>query len=137
MIKGSPFAQHFTRTGTIFGMSKPIPASGSLGTNSFEEGVPVLPQYVRSLLKVRVPVVVTLATTQRPLNRILELSPGAIIQFSKPCDEPLTLSVGNREVAVGDAVKVGDKFGLRISSMVMPEERFWALRGKRDDGTAG
>lgn len=118
-------------------MSKPIPASGTQGANSFDEGVPILPQYVRSLLKVRVPVVVTLATTQRPLNRILELSPGAIIQFSKPCDEPLTLSVGNREVAVGDAVKVGDKFGLRISSMVMPEERFWALRGKRDDGAAG
>ena len=115
-------------------MSKPVPASNSTAGNSFEEGVPILPSYVRSLLKVRVPVVVTLAETKRPLNKILELSPGEIIQFAKPCDEPLTLSVGNRDVAVGDAVKVGDKFGLRISSMVMPEERFWALRGKRDQG---
>ena len=118
-------------------MSKPLPPSTSTGLNSFEEGVPILPSYVRSLLKVRVPVVVTLATTKRPLNKILELSPGEIIQFTKPCDEPLTLSVGNRDVAVGDAVKVGDKFGLRISSMVMPEEKFWALRGKRDVGPEG
>ena len=115
-------------------MSQPVPPSHTTSGNSFEEGVPILPPYVRSLLKVRVPVVVTLATTKRPLNKILELSPGEIIQFTKPCDEPLTLSVGNRDVAVGDAVKVGDKFGLRISSMVMPEERFWALRGKRDQG---
>ena len=115
-------------------MSKPLPPSTPPGENSFEEGVQILPSYVRSLLKVRVPVVVTLAETKRPLNKILELSPGEIIQFTKPCDEPLTLSVGNRDVAVGDAVKVGDKFGLRISSMVMPEERFWALRGKREQG---
>lgn len=115
-------------------MSQPLPPSSASHGNAFEEGVPALPNYTRSLLKVRVPVVVTLATTQRPLKRILELSPGAIIQFSKPCDEPLTLSIGNREVAVGDAVKVGDKFGLKITSMVMPEERFWALRGKREDG---
>jgi len=115
-------------------MSKPLPPSNPSSGGSFEERIPILPPYVRSLLRVRVPVVVTLATTQRPLNKILELSPGEIIQFAKPCDEPLTLSVGNRDVAVGDAVKVGDKFGLRISSMVMPEERFWALRGKRDPG---
>ena len=44
-------------------------------------------------------------------------------------------------VAVGDgkvldngdlrplAVKVGDKFGLRLTSMIMPDERFWTVRG--------
>jgi flagellar motor switch protein FliN len=115
-------------------MSNPAPSSRVPNVQSFEEGVPILPPYIRSLLKVRVPVVVTLATTQQSLKKILELSPGSIIQFDKPCDEPLTLSVGSRDVAVGDAVKVGEKFGIRITSMVMPEERFWALRGKREQG---
>jgi flagellar motor switch/type III secretory pathway protein FliN len=98
---------------------------------SFDEGVRFLPPYIRSLLHVKVPVVVSLAESQRPLKKVLELGPGSILQFSKPCDEPLTLSVGNRDIAVGEAVKVGDKFGLRITSMVLPEEEFWALRGTR------
>ena len=81
------------------------------------------------------PVVVTLATTRRPVSSVLELAPGTILQFSKPCDDPLTLSVGGCDVAVGETVKVGEKFGLRITSMVMPEEKFEAVRPRsRSDG---
>jgi flagellar motor switch protein FliN/FliY len=95
-----------------------------------------LPAYSRSLLRVGVPVVVTLATTRRPVSSVIQLAPGAILQFSKPCDEPLTLSVGGCEVAVGETVKVGEKFGLRISSMLMPQEKFQRVlprQGTRPD----
>lgn len=87
-----------------------------------------LPAYTRSLLKIRVPVIVTLAEKRQPLKRIIELGPGAIIQFDKSCDETLDLQVGDHRVAVGEAVKVGDKFGLRITSMALPDERFEPLR---------
>jgi flagellar motor switch protein FliN/FliY len=91
------------------------------------EEISRLPAYTRSLLRVPVPVVVTLAATPRPVSKVLEIGPGTLLFFKKPCDEPLTLSVGDREIAVGDAVKVGDKFGLRITSMVLPDERFEPL----------
>jgi flagellar motor switch protein FliN len=87
-----------------------------------------LPLYSRSLLKIKVPVVVTLARKRQPLSRILELGPGAIIQFDKSCDAMLELDVAARSVALGEAVKVGDKFGLRISSITLPEERFIPLK---------
>ena len=90
-----------------------------------------LPSYSRSLLKIEVPVVVTLATTRLPVSRILDMGPGTIVHFDKSYDSPLTLSVGHCDVAVGDAVKVGDKFGLRISSMVMPQEKFEPVRPKK------
>lgn len=83
-----------------------------------------LPNYARSLLRIKVPVVVTLAEKRQPLDRIIELGPGLIIQFEKSCEEMLDLAVGDCRVATGEAVKVGDKFGLRITSMVLPEERF-------------
>jgi len=83
-----------------------------------------LPSYTRTLLRITVPVVVTLARKRQSLSRILELSPGSIIQFDKPCEEMLDLMIGNRPVAVGEAVKVGDKFGLRVTSISSPEERF-------------
>ncbi len=87
-----------------------------------------LPLYSRSLLRIKVPVVVTLARKRQPLSRILELGPGAIIQFDKSCDAMLELDVAARSVALGEAVKVGDKFGLRINSITLPEERFIPLK---------
>ncbi len=93
--------------------------------------MPDLPAYTRSLLKVRVPVVVTLANKRQPLGRIVELGPGSIIQFEKSCEEMLDMDVGDCHVASGEAVKVGDKFGLRITSMVLPKERFTAVKSKQ------
>jgi hypothetical protein len=87
-----------------------------------------LPPYSRSLLRIKVPVIVTLARKRQPLSRILELGPGAIIQFDKSCDAMLELDVATRSVALGEAVKVGDKFGLRISSITLPEERFAPMK---------
>jgi flagellar motor switch protein FliN/FliY len=83
-----------------------------------------LPPYARSLLRIPVTVLVTLATTRLPVRRVMEMAPGTILHLGKPCDEPLTLCVGSCEIAVGETVKVGEKFGLRISSMLMPREKF-------------
>jgi flagellar motor switch/type III secretory pathway protein FliN len=88
-----------------------------------------LPAYSRSLLKIQVPVTVTLAKSRQPVRNIVDLVPGSILQFNKTCDETLTLEVGNQTVAEGETVKVGDKFGLRVTSIVMPDERFFPVAG--------
>lgn len=87
-----------------------------------------LPKYTRSLLKIDVPLRVVLAEKKQSLAAIMELGPGSIIQFTKSCEDLLELHVENQIVAQGEAVKVGDKFGLRITSMVMPEERFLTIK---------
>jgi flagellar motor switch protein FliN len=92
-----------------------------------------LPSYARSLLRIQVPVVVTLATTRQPVSRVLDLAPGTILHFAKACDDPLTLSVGRCDVAVGETVKVGDKFGLRLTSMVMPSEKFASVAARAEN----
>lgn len=83
--------------------------------------------YSRSLLRIKVPVSVTLAAARKPIGQIVELGPGAILQFDKSCEEMLELNVGDQVVAEGEAVKVGDKFGLRIDSLVPPDERFHSV----------
>ncbi len=89
-----------------------------------------LPPYSRSLLKVRVPVHVVLASHKESLKNVVELAAGTIIKFEKGCDEPLHLYVGNQRVAEGEAVKIGDKFGFRLSSMTMPDEHFQKAKPK-------
>ena len=77
-----------------------------------------LPTYARGLLRIQVPLQVTLASQRKSIQEIIELGPGSIVKFDKTCDEPLELSIGDRAIAQGEVVKVGDKFGLRISGLV-------------------
>jgi flagellar motor switch protein FliN len=95
----------------------------------------VFPLLTRSLLRIRLPLEVTLARTRKPLLELLQLCPGAIIQFDKSCEEPLDLSINGHVIARGVAVKVGDKFGLRILEMTPPPERYIVLgpRSSRED----
>jgi flagellar motor switch/type III secretory pathway protein FliN len=81
-----------------------------------DSGSPV-PAYHRSVLKVNVPVAVTVARKKETVGVITNLVPGSIIAFEKPCDEPLELEVANQRIAAGEAVKVNDKFGLRITAI--------------------
>ena len=83
-------------------------------TTVVDEQLANLPTYARGLLRISVPVTVTLASQRKAIHEIIELGPGSIVKFDKTCDEPLELSVGNRIIATGEVVKVGDKFGLRI-----------------------
>ena len=69
-----------------------------------------------------------MARQKQPLSNIFELGHGSIIQFDKSYDQPLVLEAGNRAIAEGEAVKVGDKFGIRLTSIVLPDERFWTVR---------
>lgn len=83
-----------------------------------------LPPYARHLLKIKVPVMVNLVAKKQTIQEIMELGPGAIVNFDKSCNDPLELMVGNRRVALGSAVKVGDKFGIEITEISLPDEVF-------------
>jgi flagellar motor switch protein FliN/FliY len=95
---------------------KPTDSESQLPNN--EGPLAELPTYARGLLKIRVPVQVTLASQRKSIQEIIELGPGSIVRFDKTCDEPLDLTVGDRVIAIGEVVKVGDKFGLRIGGLV-------------------
>lgn len=90
-----------------------------------------LPPYARSLLRIKVPVVVTLARKKHPISKIVEIGPGTILQFNKSCEQLLELEVNGHEIGAGEAVKVGEKFGLRVVSMKLPDERFASVNTRR------
>jgi flagellar motor switch protein FliN/FliY len=83
-----------------------------------------LPGYSRSLLKIDVPVSVELASKKETLHEVISLAPGSIIKFDKGCEQLLRLVVGKNAVAEGEAVKVGEKFGFRVTAMLLPPEHF-------------
>ncbi len=86
-------------------------------TSPGAEGDPATAARIRRLLKLPVKVVVKLAEKRMPLGQYLTLSPGAIVTFDKSCEDLLDLYVNNSLYARGEAVKIGEKFGLKINEV--------------------
>ncbi len=82
---------------------------------------------VNRLLRLRVPVIVQLATRQMEIAAVRDLSVGAIIEFEKPVEEPLDLLVNNQRVGRGVCVKVGENFGLRVTEICNRADRVRSL----------
>ena len=70
---------------------------------------------VRRILGLEVPIIVKLAERKLMLSEVMRLGTGAIIEFFKSSNEPLELLINNKVIAIGEAVKVGENFGLRIT----------------------
>lgn len=78
---------------------------------------PAKREFWKSLLRIQADVAVVLAQQPMAIDRVLHFVPGMMIQFDKSCDSPLALEVDGQKVAEGEVVKVGDKFGLRITEV--------------------
>lgn len=61
--------------------------------------------------------IVKLAERKLLLSEVMRLGVGAIIEFVKSSEEPLELLINNKTIAAGEAVKVGENFGLRIKQV--------------------
>src|SRR5580698_2963659 len=70
---------------------------------------------IHRIMGLQVPIIVKLAERKLNVNEVMRLGTGAIIEFSKSSDEPLELMVNNKVVGLGEAVKVGENFGLRLT----------------------
>jgi flagellar motor switch protein FliN len=61
------------------------------------------------------------------LKDLLKMGEGYIIELDKLAGEPLDLYVNSRLIAKGEAVMVGDKFGIRLTDVVSPIDRIEQL----------
>ena len=79
------------------------------------------------LLDVNLPISIELGRTTMKIKDILNLGPGAVVELKKLAGEPVDLLVNNKVVARGEVVVVDENFGLRITSLLSPEERLRSL----------
>ncbi len=78
---------------------------------------------LRRIRGLNVPVIVTLAERRIELDELLCLGPGSLITFDKPCEDLLEMLVNDKIYARGEAVKIGEKFGLKISEVGYKPQR--------------
>ncbi len=57
------------------------------------------------------------------LKDLLKMGEGYVIELDKLAGEPLDLYVNSRLIARGEAVMVGEKFGIRLTDVVSTSDR--------------
>lgn len=76
---------------------------------------------------VEIELAVELGRRQMPLQDILRLTNGSIIELDKLAGEPLQIYANNRLIAEGEAVVIDDQFGVRITRLASSNKRARAL----------
>ncbi len=79
------------------------------------------------ILDIPLNVTVELGKVKMPVNELLQLGQGSIIELSKQVGEPLDIYVNNKLVAKGEVVILDEKFGIRVADIINPAERVRSL----------
>jgi flagellar motor switch protein FliN/FliY len=70
------------------------------------------------LLDMDVPVTVAVGQTEISIQKLLKLSPGAVIKLDKSIAEPVDLYIKEAKFATGQVVVVEDKFAIKIKEIL-------------------
>lgn len=79
------------------------------------------------ILGILVPVSAVLAERLLPVEAILQIRPGTILEFDVPFGSDLSIRIGDHMLGHGQAVKVGEHFGLRVTAIETVRQRIEAM----------
>lgn len=82
---------------------------------------------LQTILQLEVPIIVQVGRRKLALDDVMAFGPGAIIELDRSAEDHLDLLVNNKPVGSGVAVKVGENFGVRITTIDSAEDRIEAL----------
>ena len=78
---------------------------------------------ISMLLDIPVTLSMEIGQTKISINELLKLGKDSVIELQRMAHEPLDVLVNGTLVAHGEAVVVGDRFGIRLTDVISPQER--------------
>lgn len=87
-----------------------------------------VPENLAVIMDIELTATARLGKVEVPLAEVLNYGPGSIIELGHLVDEPVELLVNGKLIARGDVVVVDERFGLRITEIISPQERIESLR---------
>jgi len=91
--------------------------------SSARTGQSALARELEFLYDVPLQVSVEVGRARILLKDLLQMGEGYVVELDKLAGEPLDLYVNSRLIARGEAVKVGDKFGIKLTEVVSQSDR--------------
>jgi flagellar motor switch protein FliN len=80
------------------------------------------------LMDVELEVSLRFGSREMPLNAVLELGPGDVVELDRHVAEPVDLLVGDKIIARGEVVLVNGNFGFNVLQVAEPERRLESIR---------
>jgi flagellar motor switch protein FliN/FliY len=74
-------------------------------------------------MDVSLSVSVEVGRARMTINDLLQMGPGSVVELEKLAGEPLDIFINGKPVARGEAVIVNEKFGVRLTDIISPEDR--------------
>jgi len=82
---------------------------------------------INFLFDVQLSIVVEVGRVQMLISDLLELDEESIIELDSLIGQPLDIRANDLLVARGEVIVVNEKFGVRITDIISPDNRFAAL----------
>ena len=90
--------------------------SGKIGTEK-----------LKILENIEVALSIEVGRTEMTIRDLLLLNEGSVIELDRLAGEPLDILVNGAIIAKGEVVMVGERYGVRFTDIVDPEERAESL----------
>ena len=75
------------------------------------------------ILDIPVAMTVELGRTKISIRNLLQLAHGSVVELDGLAGEPMDVLVNGTLIAQGEVVVVNDKFGIRLTDIITPQER--------------
>jgi flagellar motor switch protein FliN/FliY len=85
------------------------------------------PQGFDMIMDIPVTLTVELGRTRISIRNLLQLAHGSIVELEGLAGEPMDVLVNGTLIAQGEVVVVNDKFGIRLTDIITPQERIRKL----------
>ena len=77
---------------------------------------------MRVLENIEVKLTVEVGNTEIKIKDLLRLNEGSVVELDRLAGDPLDILANGTRIAKGEVVMVGEKFGIRFTEVVAPEE---------------
>lgn len=85
------------------------------------------PQGFDMILDIPVNLTVELGRTRISIRNLLQLAHGSVVELEGMAGEPMDVLVNGTLIAQGEVVVVNEKFGIRLTDIITPQERIRKL----------
>lgn len=77
---------------------------------------------LRVLENIEVKLTVEVGNTEIAIKDLLRLNEGSVVELDRLAGDPLDILANGTKIAKGEVVMVGEKFGIRFTEVIAPEE---------------
>ncbi|SIS46980.1 flagellar motor switch protein FliN [Neptunomonas antarctica] len=93
-----------------------------------DESKPIVDPKLDVILDIPVTLSMEVGNTDISIRNLLQLSQGSVVELDRVAGEPLDVMINGTLIAHGEVVVVNDRYGIRLTDVISPQERIKHLR---------